>query len=1065
MDTEAALRALQDVDFDWTTHVDNIWRDLPFDVPEVQNKARRQLADRVERLAKSTKTASPLGVPIVGTAGAGKTHLLSAVRKDALERGAFFVLADMTDVTEFWETMLLGFIRSLQERGADGHRQHERLLEGLVRTTGSDGVVDVDRLKKGRPPGLINQTDALIRALAREHAAPTREHQDVLRALVLFTSDDFELQDLGYKWLQAMGLEETERVKHGFREVRRQPMAVVRGLSWLMSLVAPTVVALDQLDAIVAEHNLLSVRDGEELTSRQQTSLGIIQGLAGGLMAMRDVTQRTLIVVSSLEATWRILDSKVTVSMRDRYEPEILLHAVSDAAQLSRLVEQRLAAAYGASGFRPPYPTYPFSPAFFVEHKGVSPREMMKRCDEHRRHCLRKGVVEEIGAEVDKNGDDVTVDFRPQLEEQRRAATVESWLAKEDDDALDKLLEAACDALAAENSVKDSVDVHIDRDFAGTKGYAPLHARIRLIFRDEGDRELHYALRFLQKNHAVAFQARLKAAMTASGIDHSLNFRRLVVMRCGAIPSGPATEKLMAEFTRRGGAVIEPSIDELRTLHAVATLLAGPNNVQVRDWLARERIVSRLPSFVDATKWLFGSSRVSNHPPVSVDAPGGAPPPSVDDTRGRSTGDAAPAAGSDRLFIGHRVVGGSRKDVLDVPLDNLTKHTVVLAGAGSGKTVLVRRLVEEAALLDVPSIVVDGANDLSRLGDAWPTPPENFDEHDRKKAAQYFSKAEVVVWTPGRESGNPLNLALLPDFAAVGSDPDELTAAIDMARSSLEPIVAPGRGQKGQVMRGVLAAALRYFAKTGGRTLGELIELLMDLPADEQPGFEKGAKQARTAAELILAEVETNPLLRGSGAELDPGQLLRSSTPGKVRVSVINLSGLPSLLAQQHFVNQLAMTLFSWIKKHPARGRSLQGLLVIDEARDFVPSTSSVPSKDNLIRLAAQARKYGLGIVFATQAPKSIDHNVIANASTHFYGRANSPTAVEVVQEQLRNRGGSGADIAKLPRGTFYVFSEGLSAPVKVATSLCLSHHPPSPPDDREILDRAVASRALVSRA
>jgi DNA helicase HerA-like ATPase len=161
-------------------------------------------------------------------------------------------------------------------------------------------------------------------------------------------------------------------------------------------------------------------------------------------------------------------------------------------------------------------------------------------------------------------------------------------------------------------------------------------------------------------------------------------------------------------------------------------------------------------------------------------------------------------------------------------------------------------------------------------------------------------------------------------------------------------------------------------------------------------------------------------------------------------------------------MNQLSMTLFSWIKKHPARGRSLQGLLVIDEARDFIPSGKSVAGKDNIIRLVAQARKYGLGIVFATQAPKSIDHNIIANCSTQFYGRQNSPAAIDTVKEQLQQRGASGSDVAKLPRGVFYAFTEGLSAPLKVSTPLCLSHHPSSPPSEEEVLTRAALSRTLV---
>jgi DNA helicase HerA-like ATPase len=213
-------------------------------------------------------------------------------------------------------------------------------------------------------------------------------------------------------------------------------------------------------------------------------------------------------------------------------------------------------------------------------------------------------------------------------------------------------------------------------------------------------------------------------------------------------------------------------------------------------------------------------------------------------------------------------------------------------------------------------------------------------------------------------------------------------------------------------------------------------------------------------ADSLRAEMQTSPLLRVQGTALDPG-LLFGLGGERARVSVINLIGLPDLDAQRRFVGQLAMGLFTWIKNHPAPPDSpVRGLLVIDEAKDFLPSGKAVPSREPLLRLAAQARKYGLGLVIATQAPKSIDHQVIANCTTHLYGRANSPAAIEVIQEQLRQRGGGGTDVPRLPPGRFYVYSEGYQAPVKISVPLCLSHHAATPLDADAVLARAARSRA-----
>jgi len=145
-------------------------------------------------------------------------------------------------------------------------------------------------------------------------------------------------------------------------------------------------------------------------------------------------------------------------------------------------------------------------------------------------------------------------------------------------------------------------------------------------------------------------------------------------------------------------------------------------------------------------------------------------------------------------------------------------------------------------------------------------------------------------------------------------------------------------------------------------------------------------------------------------------------------------------------------------EKHPAKD-GLGGLLVIDEAKDFVPSGRSSPCLQSMLRLVAQARKYGLGLVFATQEPKSIDHRIIANCSTHAYGKVGSPAALAVVQEQLAQRGGSGNDVPRLKTGQFYFHSEGLNHPIRIQSRLCLSHHPSAPLDEAQVLERARRSR------
>src|SRR5208282_5958727 len=119
-------------------------------------------------------------------------------------------------------------------------------------------------------------------------------------------------------------------------------------------------------------------------------------------------------------------------------------------------------------------------------------------------------------------------------------------------------------------------------------------------------------------------------------------------------------------------------------------------------------------------------------------------------------------------------------------------------------------------------------------------------------------------------------------------------------------------------------------------------------------------------ANQLLAAIATNPLLQTSGTSLDPRRLFLSRD-GKTRVSVVNLAGLGSDGARQSFVNQLQMALFTWIKRNPSpTGR----LYVLDEAQNFAPSQTGTACKASTLSLTAQARKFGLGMIFATQVPK-----------------------------------------------------------------------------------------------
>jgi hypothetical protein len=354
----------------------------------------------------------------------------------------------------------------------------------------------------------------------------------------------------------------------------------------------------------------------------------------------------------------------------------------------------------------------------------------------------------------------------------------------------------------------------------------------------------------------------------------------------------------------------------------------------------------------------------------------------------------------------------------------------------------------------VSSIVLDPNNDLARLGEAWPSAPSGWGGGDAGLAAEYLAGTDVVVWTPGRTGGRPLSFQPLPDLASVRDDPDEFEAAVAAAVTTLAAR-AKVSGDTTKAMEGqaILKGTLQYFARGNRKSLASFVELLADLP-DGVTNLDPSDRAAKGLARTLEAAMVIDPLFGGRGEPIDPAILLTPPAGKRARVSVISFVGLPSNEQRQSFVNQLQMALFAWVKKNPAGDRPLGGLFVMDEAQNFAPSGPTTACTASTLALASQARKYGLGLVFATQAPKGLHNGIPGNATTQFFGRLNAPAQIDAARDIARAKGGEASDIGQLGVGEFYATSEHLTFE-KVRTPLCLSHHPASPLADEEVITRA----------
>jgi hypothetical protein len=1053
------LTALAGLTFDWTRALDDVWTDQRYHVDGLHAVTAALIGSGIRAIAADG--ARPLGIVIQGQRGVGKTHLLGWTREQVQRDGGFFFLVGDLFTKAFWEQVLGSMVEQLLPLPDGSRNQLATLLTRLADQVGLEGSFRAQ--VTGEVPPTPEGVKVFIAALRRAAPSLGLICQDTARALVLLASPLQEDQDVGYYYLTGNEVDLQDRRHWRINSTRKIPRLLVNEVSQLLALAGPIVLAIDQVDALIDELVGRSAADAEQARP--------LADVATGLMALRDVAHRTLTIVSCLPESWEYIRKYGVDTVTDRFREARQLRNIPSADVGRLMIEKRFAVDFGRSGFEPPYPTWPILPAAFDDASRYTARALLKRIEAHVSRCLADQEIVELDHldETLPSAQSVTADPSGPSPGQAELDRVFSRLSREaqvsaaldpetEDAAMPPLLAAGLEAWARElGGAEDQVFVQ-----EPLPGKNPrLHACLRMLLDTRTERQRRWAFRAIASNSPRAVQTRLRkaiegAGLAAGGVGDA--GRRLFVLRSAGWPSGPVTEKAAAEFTAKGGVLLPVAEADLRTFAALGELLSG-HHPELNAWLLARRpahgteLLGRALADADAgTGTGTGSDAPPDLPPARPERPTPSEPLRQPPARTTTkTAQAPPPRPAIRIGLPAAGQPGATVD-----LTALRRHLAIFAGSGSGKTVLLRRVIEECALQGVSSIVLDPNNDLARLADEWPARPAPWLDGDADRARDYHQGTDVVLWTPRREGGRPLTFQPLPDFGAVLDDVDEFNAAVDAAVEALAPRVGVQRAstRAGQE-KAVLTEAMRWFGRGAGRDLGVFIDLLSALP-EHVTEIAKGPLLAAELADRMRAVRATDPLFGGAGEPADPGALLTPPPGKRARISVISSVGMASLDQWQGFVNQLQMALFSWVKRNPADDRPLGGLLVMDEAQDLVPSVGTTACSESTRRLASQARKYGLGLLFATQSPKSLHNSVPGNATTQLFGLLSSPVQIDAARELARAKGGRLPDIGRLSSGQFYLATEG-SAFRQIRTPMCLSHHPSSPLTEEEVLSRAAA--------
>ncbi len=357
---------------------------------------------------------------------------------------------------------------------------------------------------------------------------------------------------------------------------------------------------------------------------------------------------------------------------------------------------------------------------------------------------------------------------------------------------------------------------------------------------------------------------------------------------------------------------------------------------------------------------------------------------------------------------------------------DLVTHGVVLGMTGSGKTGLCIALLEEAALDNIPAIVIDPKGDISNLLLTFPDlAPEDFrpwineddatkknmtpDEHAAAQAElwrnglaswgqgaerirEFRDKVDLTVYTPGSTAGLPVSILSSLDVPEpkVMEDAEAFAERIETTVSSLLSLVGidadPIQSSEHILLSNIFSHAWRAGA---GITLESLITHIQVPPFDkvgvmdlDTVAPEKDRRALAMKMNNLLASPGFSTWLQGD--PLDITRMLHTEQ-GRPRISIFSIAHLGEA-ERMFFVALLLNQMLGWMRSQSGT-TSLRAMLYMDEIYGYLPPTAMPPSKKPMLTMLKQARAYGLGILLATQNPVDLDYKALSNIGTWWLGR------------------------------------------------------------------------------
>ncbi len=359
--------------------------------------------------------------------------------------------------------------------------------------------------------------------------------------------------------------------------------------------------------------------------------------------------------------------------------------------------------------------------------------------------------------------------------------------------------------------------------------------------------------------------------------------------------------------------------------------------------------------------------------------------------------------------------------------DDLTTHAVVVGMTGSGKTGLCVDIMEEAALRNVPALMIDPKGDITNLLLHFPDlAPDDFqpwinaDQARREdktveevavKTAELWRNglakwdikperlqalkdaAQFAVYTPGSDAGLPVSILASLEAPPIPWEDNEelLREKISGTVTALLGLVGmqdvdPVRSREHILLSNIFEGA---WSQGKDLDLGELILQTQNPPFSKLGVFDVNTffpEKDRFDLAMLLNNILAAPAFQIwlEGQPLDIQGLLYTPE-GRPRHSIFYIAHLPDA-ERMFFVTLLFSAMEAWMRSQPGT-TSLRSLMYFDEIFGYLPPIQNPPSKEPMLRMLKQARAFGVGLVLVTQNPVDLDYKGLSNTGSWFVGK------------------------------------------------------------------------------